>query len=164
MILTCSVQAIYDITLHSASDLRKFPRVKHPAPSARRSACPLNATLEALGDRWSLLVVRDLLLKGRRSYRAFLDAEEGIATNILADRLRRLEAEGVLGKARDPDDARRFVYRLTRKGLDLAPMLVEMILWGAKHYATAAPAGTVREMTEQRERFLAGVYRRATER
>ncbi len=109
----------------------------------RRSACPLNATLEVLGDRWSLLIVRDLIFKGRTTYKDFLAGGEGIATNVLADRLRRL------------------VYRLTAKGLALAPVLVEMIVWGAGHYQTAAPPATIREMTQHRERFLAAIRSRA---
>ncbi len=126
----------------------------------RRSACPLNATLEVLGDRWSLLIVRDLIFKGRTTYKDFLAGGEGIATNVLADRLRRLEAEGVIGKGRDAADARRLVYRLTAKGLALAPVLVEMIVWGAGHYQTAAPRATIREMTQHRERFLADIRSR----
>ena len=123
-------------------------------PKPCRSDCPLNAVLETLGDSWSLLVVRDLMFKGRSSYRAFLEAEEGIATNILSDRLRRLERWGVIERRRDPDDGRRIVYGLTEKGLDLAPVLLEMIVWGAKHYRTAAPPAIIRRMTEDRERFL----------
>src|SRR5690349_11077859 len=92
----------------------------------RRSDCPLNAALEVLGDRWSLLIVRDLMFKGRTTYKDFLAGGEGVATNILADRLRRLEVEGVIEKGRDPVDARRMVYRLTTKGLALGPLLVEM--------------------------------------
>ena len=126
----------------------------------RRSACPLNAVLETLGDRWSLLIVRDLMFKGRTSYRDFLGAEEGIATNILSNRLRRLEQWGVIERRRDPDDARRLIYGLTAKGINLAPALVEMILWGAKHYHTAAPPSVIRRMTENRGRFLAQLRRR----
>src|SRR5437773_8505131 len=127
----------------------------------RRSDCPLNATLEVLGDRWSLLIVRDLLFKERTTYKDFLAGGEGIATNVLADRLKRLEAAGVIEKGRDAADARRLVYRLTTKGLSLAPVLVEMIVWGAGHYQTAAPRATIREMTQHRERFLAEVSRRS---
>src|SRR5438445_831040 len=99
--------------------------MKKRTMAERRSACPLNATLEVLGDRWSLLIVRDLIFKGRTTYKDFLAGGEGIATNVLADRLRRLEAEGVIGKGRDAADARRLVYRLTAKGLALAPVLVD---------------------------------------
>lgn len=127
----------------------------------RRSDCPLNTTLEVLGDRWSLLIVRDLMFKGRTTYKDFLAGGEGIATNVLADRLRRLETEGLIEKGRDAADARRLIYRLTPKGLALAPVLVEMIVWGAGHYDTAAPPATIREMTEHRERFLADIRSRA---
>src|SRR2546423_5365333 len=113
----------------------------------RRSACPLNATLEVLGDRWSLLIVRDLIFKGRTTYKDFLAGGEGIATNVLADRLRRLEAEGVIGKGRDAADARRLVYRLTPKRLALAPPLVEMIVWGPGPYQTPPPPPPIRELT-----------------
>ena len=127
----------------------------------RRSDCPLNTTLEVLGDRWSLLIVRDLMFKGRTTYKDFLAGGEGIATNVLADRLRRLEAEGLIEKGRAAADARRLIYRLTPSGLALAPVLVEMIVWGARHYDTAAPPATIREMTEHRERFLAAIRSRA---
>jgi DNA-binding HxlR family transcriptional regulator len=72
----------------------------------RRSACPLNASVEMLGDRWSLLIIRDMMLRGFRSYKEFLESYEGIATNILADRLRKLEAYGVIAPERDPSDGR----------------------------------------------------------
>src|SRR3989442_2467774 len=101
--------------------------MKKRVVAERRSDCPLNATLEVLGDRWSLLIVRDLMFKGRTTYKDFLAGGEGIATNVLANRLQRLEAEGVIGKGRDAADARRLVYRLTTNGLALAPLLVQMI-------------------------------------
>ena len=123
----------------------------------RRSRCPLNATLEAFGDGWSLLIVRDLMFKGRTTFKDFLDAEEGISTNILADRLQKLEALGIVAGQRDAVDARRIRYRLTEKGLDLVPVLVEMILWGARYEDTDAPPRTVRRMTEDRERFIAEI-------
>src|SRR5216684_1693963 len=129
--------------------------------SPQRSDCPLNATLEDLGDRWTLLIVRDHIFKEPNTYKDFLAGGEGIATNVLANRLRRLEAEGVIEKGRDAADARRLVYRLTAKGLALAPVLVEMIVWGARHYQTVAPPATIREMTEHRERFLADIRSRA---
>src|SRR3989304_5912473 len=98
--------------------------------SARRSRCPLNATLEAFGDGWSLLIVRDLMFKGRTTFKDFLEGEEQIATNIPAGRLRNLEALGIVAGDRDVDDGRRIRHRLTPKGLDLAPVVIEMILWG----------------------------------
>src|SRR3954465_2989600 len=93
-----------------------------PAKSPqRRSTCPINASLELLGDRWSLLILRDLIFAGLRSYKDFANGEEGIATNILADRLASLQASGLITSHRDPSDGRKLVYRLTAKGFDLAP-------------------------------------------
>ncbi len=89
-----------------------------------------------LGDRWSLLIIRDLMVRGFRTYKEFLDSHERIATNILADRLRRLEANGIVTSRPDPSDKRRLIYRLTRKGIDLAPVLSEMVLWAAAHEHT----------------------------
>jgi DNA-binding HxlR family transcriptional regulator len=119
--------------------------------------------LEAVGDPWSLLVIRDLMFKGLQSFREFQDAGEGIASNILSDRLARLEACGIVTKRPDPDDARRVLYRLTEKGIDLAPVLVEMVLWAARHEDTDAPAKTIREMRVRREQFLADVRKRWAE-
>jgi DNA-binding HxlR family transcriptional regulator len=125
--------------------------------SQRRSGCPISIALELLGDPWSLLIVRDLMFKGLHRFNEFQNAGEGIASNILTDRLERLETAGLLTKRRDAMDARRFVYRLTLKGLDLAPALVELVLWSAKHETTDAPAATIREMRKQRQLFLAQV-------
>lgn len=122
-----------------------------------RSGCPISIALETFGDPWSLLIVRDLLFKGRRTFKEFHEAGEGMATNILADRLARLEAAGILRKDRDPSDARRIRYGLTAKGADLAPVLLEMVLWSAKHEKTAAPPGEVRAMRTRRAQVLARV-------
>lgn len=116
--------------------------------------------LEALGDGWSLLIVRDLMFKGRTTYKDFLDAEERISSNILADRLQRLDALGIVSKTADPDDARRYVYHLTETGIDLAPMLVEMILWSVRHFETDAPTDIIEEMSTHRVRFLKQVRKR----
>jgi len=94
------------------------------------------------------------MFKGRRTFNEFQQAGEGIASNILSDRLARLEEAGILHKQRDAADGRRFVYRLTDKGLDLAPVLVELVLWSSTYEDTDAPRATVREMREQRSRFL----------
>lgn len=128
--------------------------------TARRSACPLNAALEMVGDRWSLLIVRDLMFGSRRSFREFLESDEKIASNILASRLRSLEENGLIDKRPDPGDARRTIYRLTAKGIDLAPALVELIVWGARHEKTAAPAAVIRRMTGQRDAFVAELRQR----
>lgn len=131
-----------------------------PCPlSPRRSKCPLNAFLETLGDKWSLLIVRDILFKRRTSYKDFLESGERVATNILATRLRMLESAGIITGRDDASDARKRVYRLTPKGLDLAPALIEMILWGAKHFKTAAPPDVIRRMKHDRDGFLADLRR-----
>jgi DNA-binding HxlR family transcriptional regulator len=116
--------------------------------------------VELVGDPWSLLVVRDLMFKGLRTFREFLAAGEGIASNILADRLARLEASGLVAKRPDPADARRHLYRLTEKGIDLAPVLVELVLWAARYEQTDAPPKVLREMRLRREQFLADVRKR----
>ena len=126
----------------------------------RRSGCPISIALETLGDSWSLLIVRDLMFKGHKTFNEFLRAGEGIASNILADRLARLESTGIVEKRADPDDGRRLLYRLTRKGIGLAPMLIELVLWSARHEETDAPDAVLREMRTHRKRFLASLERR----
>lgn len=128
--------------------------------SSRRSGCPISIALETFGDSWSLLIVRDLMFKGLQTFNEFLAADEGIASNILADRLAKLEAAGILKKAPDVSDARRFRYRLTQKGIDLAPALIEIVLWSARYEDTEAAASTIRAMRDQRKKFLAGVRER----
>ena len=134
-----------------------MPGKKRPS---RRSDCPLNVSLEILGDRWSLLIIRDLMFRGFRTYKELLESEEGIATNILADRLQRLEACGIISISQETTDRRKLIYRLTQKGIDLAPVLVELILWGARHEDTAAPRTVIRKMEKQREEFLSEIRRR----
>jgi DNA-binding HxlR family transcriptional regulator len=131
---------------------------KKPAPK-RRSECPLNASVEMLGDRWSLLIIRDMMLRGARSYKEFLDCYERIATNILADRLRKLVDYGIIATQPDPSDGRKVIYRLTQKGIDLAPVLTEMVLWAAAHEDTGNQP-LVRLMRKDKEKFIAGVRQR----
>jgi DNA-binding HxlR family transcriptional regulator len=131
---------------------------KKSAPK-RRSGCPLNASVEMLGDRWSLLIIRDMMLRGFRSYKEFLDCYEGIATNILADRLRKLQDYGIIAAKPDPKDARKIIYLLTKKGIDLAPVLTEMVLWAAAHEDTGNQT-LVRQMRADKQKFLAGVRQR----
>ena len=101
--------------------------------STLRSHCPVNFALEAIGDRWTLLILRDIVFRGKRSYGEFLRSEEGFSTNILAARLEHLLAEGILEREGHGEDGRRAIYTLTDKGLDLIPLLFEMVLWSAKH-------------------------------
>jgi DNA-binding HxlR family transcriptional regulator len=125
----------------------------------RRSECPLNASVEMLGDRWSLLIIRDMMLRGFRSYKEFMECYEGIATNILADRLRKLVAYGIVTTEPDPSDGRKVIYLLTAKGIDLAPVLTEMVLWAAGHEETGNQA-LVQLMRADKAKFLAGVRER----
>ena len=129
----------------------------------RRSGCPLNASVEMLGDRWSLLILRDMMLRGCRSYKEFLTSYEGIATNILADRLRRLEAYGIITTQPDPSDGRKLIYSLTAKGIDLAPVLTEMVLWAARHEETGNQT-LVQQMQKDKHQFLAAIRQRCVER
>lgn len=101
--------------------------------SELRSHCPVNYGLEAFGDRWALLILRDIVFRGKRTYGEFLKSEEGFATNILASRLEHLIDAGILQREGDESDGRKAIYSLTEKGLDLIPLLFEMVLWSAKH-------------------------------
>lgn len=131
------------------------------AKTIRRSDCPIGTALEVFGDQWSLLVIRDLMFKGKTRYGEFLDSEEGISTNILADRLRTLQAHGLIDKQVDPGHGSKFIYSLTQKGRDLAPMLVEMILWSAEYDPqTAADPEFVDAARREKGRLL-GQLRRA---
>jgi DNA-binding HxlR family transcriptional regulator len=122
---------------------------------ARRSDCPINFVLELFGDRWTFLIVRDMMFKGKHSYGEFLHSEEGIATNILADRLSMLEQTGVVIKTSDPSHGSKFIYTLTKKGIDLAPLLVEAIMWSAKYdKKTAADPQFVRQVKKDRSKVL----------
>ena len=98
-----------------------------------RSDCPINYALEYLGDKWTLLVIRDLVFEGKKFYKEFLNSKEGIATNILSDRLKRLEGVGIVESAVYEKQRTQKVYSLTQKGLDLIPLLLEAILWSSKH-------------------------------
>jgi len=99
----------------------------------RQSGCPLTFGLETFGDRWSLLIIREILLRGHNTYSEFLAAEEKIATNILIDRLKHLEAENIIEKNRDPNNRRSFIYTLSQKGRDLTPILLEIIIWSGAY-------------------------------
>ncbi len=115
----------------------------------RRSGCPISNALDILGDRWTLLILRDLTMRGKFYYGDFLSSGEKIATNILADRLQVLERQGIITKRRDTHVGTKYRYQLTRKGLDLLPVLVELMIWGAKYtpkaHLTKNPAS--RELT-----------------
>src|SRR5215471_13683565 len=101
---------------------------------AHRSGCPINLTLETLGDRWSLIVIRDVMFGNRRHYRELLNhSEEGIASNILADRLKRLVEAGLLSRQDDPSHKQKGIYSLTEPAIQLVPLLAHMGAWGRRH-------------------------------
>ncbi len=122
------------------------PKSKH------RSGCPVSISLEMFGDRWSLLIIRDLMVRGFRTFKQFQESGEGIATNILAERLKRLEAAGIITAEAEETDARRVNYRLTEKGIDLAPVLLELLIWGARHENTGAPCALIEELESARRK------------
>ena len=128
--------------------------------SDQRSGCPVSISLDVLGDRWSLLIVRDVMVRGLRTFRQFQRAGEGIATNILSDRLRKLEDAGILTTEPSEEDGRSTYYRLTPKGIALAPVLLELLIWAGNHEATGAPNAFIVQMEQNRAAILAETYRR----
>lgn len=99
----------------------------------KRSFCGISSLLDILGDKWSLLIIRDIMFKGKSTYGEFLASDEKIATNILADRLELLESQGFIASKPHPDSRVKSVYSLTQKGLDLMPVLMEMLVWADSH-------------------------------
>lgn len=122
----------------------------------RGTGCPICYSLDIFGDRWTLLILRDLLLAGKRRYREFLASDEAIASNILSDRLKRLEAADIILREPDPDDGRQLIYRASDKGRTLLPVLLEIAAWGATHdQDTGAPPGFAESFYANREAFHA---------
>ena len=122
---------------------------------ARRSNCPIACALDVIGDKWTLVVLRDVIIVRKRYFQEFLEGNEGIATNILASRLKLLEAAGLVTRRADPGQARRVIYAPTAKALDLLPVLIELMRWSLKHNSgTAAPAQFVRRLAEDRDGFI----------
>ncbi len=101
-----------------------------------RSVCPIANALDVLGDRWTLLVIRDLMFLNKHEYREFIGGPEGIATNILSDRLKRLVRTGLIDSGPHPSHKTKKFYYLTQEGKDLLPLMVEMILWGGTYRAS----------------------------
>src|SRR5262245_5896751 len=152
----CKYFRLYGRYLHFASGLGMlvFEKMKSRR-IIRRSGCPVSFTLDLLGDKWTLLIVRDMIFMGKKYYREFLESAEGIATNILADRLKRLEREGIINRCNDPENQTQFIYELTDKGLDLLPVILQMILWGAKYDPkTEAPPQVVRQIRKNQSHVI----------
>lgn len=113
----------------------------------KRSGCPVSSSLDLWGDKWSLLLIRDLMYAKSCTYGDFLKSDEKIATNILASRLETLEETGIISKSGHPESKSKVLYKLTQKGIDLLPVLMEIYLWGEKYF----------ELSEQHKAFLAEV-------
>jgi len=122
--------------------------------------CPVRYSGGLLGDKWSLLLIRDLMFKGRRNYSDFLDDDESIASNVLADRLGKLVEAGIFTKSRDPKNGKKYVYTLTEKGRDILPILMEMFRWAQKHDdKTFVSQQYIDNMDKSPKRFMKSVLK-----
>ena len=121
----------------------------------KRSDCPLSCSLDVFGDKWSLLIIRDLVFFKKSTYNDFLKSEEGIATNILASRLKGLEENGIIEKSAHPDSKAKILYRLTQKGLDLLPIIIEVFIWSDKYLTIPADIKVViKEAKKDKDKFV----------
>ena len=118
----------------SLANCKCFLKIFFMPTNIRRSDCPVSCALDVWGDKWSLLIIRDLMTSKQCTYGDFLKSAEGIATNILASRLLTLEENGVIEKLTHPDSKAKVLYKLTLKGIDLLPLLIEIGIWSEKHY------------------------------
>lgn len=120
----------------------------------RQSGCPVAFTLDIIGDKWSLLIVRDMIFRGSRYFGEFLEADEKIATNILTDRLKKLEDWGIVSKTQDPEHQKKHIYELTQKGVGLVPLVLEIILWGAQNDpGTTTPKELFQRLNKDKAKF-----------
>src|SRR5919109_2787507 len=120
-----------------------------PAPTTHRSLCPINLALEVFGDRWTLLIVRDLMFAGKRHFRELLQSDERIASNILADRLAMLVEQGIVTRTGDPSHKQKAVYSLTEKGIALLPILAQIGIWSRRYRpVTEESAATAARLEE----------------
>lgn len=123
--------------------------------SKKRSDCPLSCSLDVFGDKWSLLIIRDLIFYKKSTYNDFLKSEEGIATNILASRLKALEENGIIEKSAHPDSKAKILYKLTTKGIDLLPILMEVYIWAEKYLTIPADIkATIEEAKKDKDGFI----------
>ncbi len=128
----------------------------------RDTGCPVAYALDIFGDRWSLIIIRDLLFKGVRTYSELLKADEAIATNILANRLKDFENNGIISKQRDPANKRQYLYTITQKGAELAPILIEMMQWSARYdQNTKVTDELLEKINKDRDGFIKGIQLRA---
>ena len=122
----------------------------------RLSGCPIDYALDFFGDRWTLLVIRDLLFARKRHFKELMELPERIASNILTARLKKLEERGLIARCPDPHNRKQVIYSLTEKGRDLTPVLVEMIRWGGQHDPNSlCPKSLVARLTRDNDRLIA---------
>jgi DNA-binding HxlR family transcriptional regulator len=135
-----------------------------PSSPHRKSTCPISYSLDLFGDKWTLLVLRDVILHGKTRFVEFQRSDEKIASNILSDRLRKLEKQGIIATTKDPSDARQKIYAATEKGLSLTPILLEIAAWGASQDPqTGAPDGFAQDFYADREGYYRDHRRRIRE-
>ena len=121
----------------------------------KRSECPLSCSLDVFGDKWSLLIIRDLMFGNKSTYNDFLKSDEGIATNILASRLKGLEENGIIEKTAHPDSKAKILYKLTSKGIDLLPIIMEVYIWSEKYLTVPSDIkATIKEAKKDKEKFV----------
>lgn len=123
--------------------------------SKKRSDCPISCSLDIWGDKWSLLIVRDLMFAKQCTYGDFLKSDEKIATNILASRLQTLEENKIITKSDHPESKAKVLYKLTQKGIDLLPLMIEINLWAEKYYDIPAERkAMLKEVKKDKEKFI----------
>lgn len=130
---------------------------KSKATPPWRSSCPVNISLELVGDKWALLVLRDILFKGFKSFKEFSDSKERIATNILSSRLKFLTEAGLLVSEVSEQDARIIFYKPTTKGLDLIPVIVSLVLWVDKHEKHSLPKADIERIKKNTQKYIAKI-------
>lgn len=126
----------------------------------KRSECPLSCSLDIFGDKWSLLIIRDLMFNNKCTYNDFLKSDEGIATNILASRLKGLEEHGIIEKSAHPDSKAKILYRLTQRGLDLLPIILEVYIWSEKYLRIPTDIKSIiKEAKKDKDKFVKQVIK-----
>ena len=130
----------------------------------KRSNCPVSSSLDIFGDKWSLLIIRDVMMKGKMSYGEFLKSDEKIATNILANRLQTLESENILLKEVSPLNKSKFEYTLTQKGADLLPVLIEIMDWGAKYNENCSEIELTKKLSINKAKVIKELSKKLMER
>lgn len=123
--------------------------------------CPIFFSLEIFGDKWSLIILRDILHFDKTRYTEFLNSGEGISTNILSDRLKNLEKEGIISKEKDPENKKQFIYSPTQKCLDLVPIIIELAVWGATYDPdTGAPPEEMAKIRKNRKAYIENIRKK----